>query len=278
MRKFLRDPLFHFLLAGGILFLLSGLSVEEPSEQRIVIDAAQVRQLSQTAAVMRGQELDRDELEALLEPVIRDEVYYREALALGLDEDDDSVRTRLIEKMRYLTEDLADPEPASDSELREFFDSNPDLFRIPEMITFDQIFFSPNQRGDALSADVSAALELLQAGHERDGLGDNTPLRDRFVDAPRDQVAVLFGDAMADALFTMSAGEWQGPYESDFGLHLVRLIARTEARQPSFEDAEQMVRDLYARNRRVERNEAAYREMREHYQVVVEWPVEESEQ
>ncbi len=278
MRKFLRDPLFHFLLAGGILFLLSGLSVEEPSEQRIVIDAAQVRQLSQTAAVMRGQELDRDELEALLEPVIRDEVYYREALALGLDEDDDSVRTRLIEKMRYLTEDLADPEPASDSELREFFDSNPDLFRIPEMITFDQIFFSPNQRGDALSADVSAALELLQAGHERDGLGDNTPLRDRFVDAPRDQVAVLFGDAMADALFTMSAGEWQGPYESDFGLHLVRLITRTEARQPSFEDAEQMVRDLYARNRRVERNEAAYREMREHYQVVVEWPVEESEQ
>ena len=278
MRKFLRDPLFHFLLAGGILFLISGLSVDEPSEQRIVIDAAQVRQLSKTAAVMRGQDLDRDELEALIEPVIRDEVYYREALALGLDEDDDSVRTRLIEKMRYLTEDLADPEPASDSELREFFDSNPDLFRIPEMITFDQVFFSPGQRGDELSADVSEALELLRAGDDRDGLGDNTPLRDRFENAPRDQVAVLFGEAMADALYTMSAGEWQGPYESDFGLHLVRLIARTEARQPGFEDVEQTVRDLYARSLREERNQAAYREMRGRYQVVVEWPDEESEQ
>lgn len=272
MRKILQDPLIHFLAFGGLLFVLLSFRSEDQGAQRIVVSEEQVSQLAQAAAVMRGGALSRAELEAIVEPAIRDEVYYREALALGLDVDDDSVRTRLIEKMRYLTEDLADPEPASDEELREFFDSDPARFLIPETITFDQRFFSPSQRGANLETDVASALEHLRAGNDPDGIGDSTPLRDRFEEAPREQVQVLFGEAMTNALFTMAPGEWQGPYESDFGLHLVRLIERREARQPAFDEIRAQALEVFAEERRRLRNEAAYRAIRDRYEIVIEWP------
>ena len=67
----------------------------------------------------------------------------RQALALGLDVNDDEVRTRLIEKMNYLTQDLADPEPSSEQELRQFYEASPDVFTIPSLVSFDQVFFKP---------------------------------------------------------------------------------------------------------------------------------------
>lgn len=272
MRRILRDPLVHFLLAGAALFLLYGLRNTEPVGQQIVVDAAQVRQLSKTATAMRGEAPTREELERLVEPLIKDEVYYREALALGLDKNDDDVRTRLIDKMRYLTEDLADPEPATEDALHEFFDANPDLFLIPAKITFEQVFFSPSKRGEALQADIAAAIEMLRAGNDVGGLGDDTPLRGRYDEAPREQVSVLFGDAMAEALFTMESGRWNGPYKSDFGMHLARLISRSEARRPTFEESKETALELFAGRQRERRNEAAYRSMRDRYDIIVEWP------
>jgi peptidyl-prolyl cis-trans isomerase C len=272
MLKLLRDPLVHFLLAGALLFALLDWRDDVADPEQIVIGSDDVRQLLAAATTMRGRELTPEELDAIVEPMIRDEVYYREALALGLDEDDDSVRTRLIEKMRYLTEDLADPEPASDEELRAFYAENPRRFLIPEMVTFEQRFFNPRERGESISADVEAALGELQSGADPSRFGDSTPLREKFEDAPREQVAVLFGDAIADALFSMPAGEWRGPYESDFGLHLIRLAVRTEARQPAFDEIRDTVMETFAADRRRERNESTYRAMRDRYDIVVEWP------
>src|SRR5690606_23325611 len=152
------------------------------------------------------------------------EVYYREALALGLDVDDDEVRRRLIEKMQYLTQDLADPEPPSEDELREFFAQDPERFALPAAVTFEQVFFSPQMRGEALERDVEDARRAREAGADPLEAGDRTPLPPRFDAAGRDRIAVLFGDAMADALFAIEPGEWVGPYRSDFGLHLVRVL------------------------------------------------------
>lgn len=278
MTKLLKDPLVHFLLAGAVLFVLfywrgdAGTAVE----QRIVIDAEQVERLSQAAALLRGRPLASEELAAVVAPAIRDEVMYREALALGLDVDDDQVRDRLIEKMQYLSQDLVDPEPASDEQLRAFFDASRELFRIPETVTFDQIFFSPRERGESVQADVESALAALRGGQSDAGLGDRTPLQNRFVDAPRDRVAVLFGEALTDAVFSMTPGEWSGPYESDFGLHLVRTVERRAARQPTFDEVGEQARQVYAQQRREEANEAAYAQMLERYEVMVEWPEPEA--
>ena len=279
MRKLLKDPLLHFVVLGGVLFAISYLQGEggETGPEPVRISAEQVQQLRQSALLFSGAEPSRDELAALVEPFIRDEVMYREALALGLDVNDDEVRTRLIEKMRYLTEDLADPEPASDEELRAFFDAEPARFLIPALVTFDQLYFSPSERGDALQADVDAALQALQGGDDPEGFGDSTPLRFQMDDAPREQVQVLFGAALTDAVFTMEPGAWTGPFQSDFGLHLVRLVSRSEARQPAFEEVRDAVIERYAEDQRNRANDATYAEIRARYEIVVDWPADTAE-
>jgi hypothetical protein len=272
MTRFLKDPLVHFLLIGAVLFAISSWRGESigTGRERIVVTGEQVAQIRESARLLQGREVEGAELAALVEPTIRDEVLYREALALGLDENDDEVRRRLIEKMSYLTQDLADPEPSSEAELRKFYDDLPARFEVPELATFDQVFFSPTTRGAAARADAEAAIATLEAGAAPVDVGDRTPLRETYENAPREQVAVLFGDALAAALFTATPGGWTGPYQSDFGLHVVRLRARTDKRLPPFDEIREQVASEFAAQRRRERNEAEYQRMRAHYDVVVE--------
>jgi hypothetical protein len=156
--------------------------------------------------------------------------------------------------------------------LRAFFDEAPDRFLIPERVTFDQIFFSPAQRGDSVRADADAALSALAAGADPTSQGDRTPLEPRFTDAARPRIEVLFGSTLTNVVFEADAGPWLGPYESDFGLHLVRIVEREPARQPTFGEVEALVRDVYAETRRRDANERAYADMRARYQIVVENP------
>jgi peptidyl-prolyl cis-trans isomerase C len=274
MQKLIKDPLVHFLLIGLALFAVAawrGQTVSAGREE-IVITAEQVAQARTAAAVLQGREPTPDELAALIEPTVRDEVMYREALALGLDENDDEVRRRLIEKMSYLTQDLADPEPPSEQALREFYAANAATFTTPALVSFDQVFFSPATRGETLEADAAAGLAALRAGRAAAEVGDRTPLRESYDDAPREQVAVLFGDALADALFGAPPGDWTGPFRSDFGLHVVRLNRRSEARLPPYDEIAARVAEEYGAQRRREANERAYREMRARYNVVIEQP------
>jgi hypothetical protein len=276
MGKLLKDPLVHFLLIGAALFAISAWRGEtiRAGRERIVVSGEQFAQVRDAAALLQGRPPTDQEVEALLEPSIRDEVLYRESLALGLDVDDDEVRRRLIEKMNYLTQDLADPEPSSPSELRELYDASPDRFAIPMLVTFDQVFFSPSERGGGLAAAAEAGIADLRAGRSLEEVGDHTPLRPTYENAPREQVAVLFGDALADAVFTMSPGDWTGPFRSDFGLHAVRLRGRTERRVPPFDEIREQVASEFAADKRRARNDAEYQRMRGNYEIVIERPAD----
>ncbi len=278
MRKFLKDPLVHFLAVGAGLFALSAWHGEwiRGGRERIVISAEQVAQVRSAAELLKGRPATDDEVAALIEPTIRDEVLYREALALKLDVNDDEVRRRLVDKMNYLTQDTADPAPSSDAELRKFYDESPARFETPELVTFDQVFFSPAERGDSVEAAAKAGIAALRSGRSPDEVGDHTPLRASYENAPRDQVEVLFGEAVAEALFTLPPGDWMGPLKSDFGLHDVRLRARTARRLPPFDEIRDQVAAEFGAERRRERNEAEYRRMRAHYDVVIEKPTQRS--
>ncbi len=274
MLKLLKDPLVHFLLIGAALFGLSAWRGEmiRAGREGITITAEQLAKARDTAALGQGRELTAAEVGDLAESMVREEVLYREALALGLDKNDDEVRRRLVEKMSYVSQDLADPAPSSPAELREFYDASPGLFTIPPLVSFDQVFFSPMERGEKVEADATAGLAALRAGKPPDQVGDHTPLRPAYDDAPRDQIRVLFGDTIAEVLFGAPPGEWAGPYRSDFGLHLVRLRSRTEARLPPYDEIATRVAEEFGAKRRREANEAAYRRMRAHYNVAIEMP------
>jgi len=270
----LRDPLVHFLAVGAILFAVFIWRGDEAPADLVRVTADRIEQIRQAAAVLEGRPPTAAELRTLIEPVIRDEVYYREALALGLDVDDDEVRTRLVEKMRYLMENLADPEPASPEDLRAFYDEEPERFTIPEHATFDQVFFSPGQRGDELANDVRSALAALQGGADSAEYGDRTPLERRLLDAPRERVQVLFGDGLTEAVFSGARNQWLGPFTSDFGEHLIRVAEREAARVPEFDEIRGDVGTVFAADRRRTANESAYQQIRAHYDIVIDWPAD----
>jgi len=278
MPKLLKDPLVHFLAIGAALFAIAAMRGQPESRERIVVTAEQVEQARAAATALQGRAPTSEELAELVEPLVRDEIMYREALALRLDDNDDEVRRRLIEKMSYLTQDLADPEPSSEQALREFYDARPEVFTIPALVSFDQVFFSPSSRGDSLEADAAAGVAALRAGRAPADIGDRTPLRAAYDDAPREQVAVLFGDELADALFTAAPGEWTGPFRSDFGMHAVRLRGRSEPRLPPYDEIATRVAEEYAAQQRLAANEKAYAEMRARYDVVIEQPGGETAQ
>jgi peptidyl-prolyl cis-trans isomerase C len=279
MLRLLKDPLVHFLLIGVALFAISAWRGEaiRGGRERITVSAEQVAKLRETASLAQGREPTPAELSDLIESSVREEVLYREALALGLDKDDDEVHRRLVDKMSYLTQDLADPAPSSEEDLRAFYAASPDLFTIPPLVSFDQVFFNPKERGAHLTADAAAGLAALKAGTPPAEVGDHTPLRASYDDAPREQIRVLFGDDMAAALFSQPPGDWAGPYRSDFGLHLVRLRSRSEVRLPPYDEIAEKVADEFGAKRRREANEAAYEKMRAKYDVVVEMPPETAE-
>jgi hypothetical protein len=247
---------------------------ETPAPGEIHVSADQVRAALRARLPGQDGQLSAQQLDSLVESLVRDEVYYREALALGLDVDDDQVRTRLVEKIRYLTEDLADPDPPDEATLQAFFDAEPQRFAIAEAVSFDQVFFSPSQRGPSVFDDARAAREALEDGADPATLGDSTPLGNAFSQAPAERLRILFGDAMTESIFAAATGVWSGPFESDFGLHLVRVTARRPARQRSFAEAREAVLEAWAADQRARRNAAAYAQMRERYEVVVDWPAE----
>ena len=112
----------------------------------------------------------------------------------------------------------------------------------------------------------------MRAGRAPADVGDRTPLRESYDDAPREQVAVLFGEELATALFGSEPGEWTGPFRSDFGLHVVRLRARSAARLPPYDEIAARVAEEYGAQRRREANERQYRDMRSRYEIVIEQP------
>lgn len=271
-----KDPLIHFLVIGGLLFAaLSwfGSGSSEPPRERILIPAAEVADIARQAELLQGRPPTDAELERLVDEAVRDEVYYRQALALELDVDDDEVRRRLIEKMRYLVENVADPEPP-EADLRAWFEANAERFRIPALVSFDQVFFSPRMRGESVRDDAEAALAPLRAGAPVEEFGDSTPLSNRLEAADAERTRVLFGETLTDAVFEAPLDEWIGPFESDFGWHLVRVTERTPARDPQFAEVEDRVRQAYGEERLAAANERAFEDMRSNFDIAVQWDAE----
>ncbi len=164
LKKLIKDPLLHFLTVGAAIFAVSYWlnPPETDTVGQITVSAADVAKMRNTIALVQGRPATDEEVNALIEVRIREEVMVREALAAGLDRDDTVVRNRLIEKMRFLTENVAEPPPPTDAELEAYFAAQADRFRIPALVTFEQVFFATERRGERTRADAAAALSGLR--------------------------------------------------------------------------------------------------------------------
>lgn len=211
----------------------------------------------------------------MVEARVREEIMYREALALGLDKDDAIVKRRMAQKMEFLTEDGAAAAEPERAELQAWFQHNAQRFASPPHLSFRQIYFSPDRRGERAHADAAAAQQQLAsapADAPTPRQGDTFMFHGALADQSPDQLAKNFGPGFARALFALPTGSWQGPIESGYGWHLVFVSASSPGRVPSFEEVEPEVAAAWKDEQRVEALRKAYDKLRAKYVVALPAP------
>jgi hypothetical protein len=277
IKKLLREPLVHFLILGAALFLASSLMNRHTSgdSRKIVISQGQIEHLEDTFMRANQRMPSDEELQGLLRDYIRGEVYYREALALGLDRDDAPIRQRLRSKMEFISEDIAAQAEPTDDQLRSYLKYHPDKFRVEQRFTLSQIYLNPDRHGNHVADDARQLLaKLSQTEGQKDisELGDPFLLEPKPDDVSSSEVARDFGDKFVAAIENLPVGKWQGPIESGLGVHLVLIRKRTDGRIPQLDEVRAAVRREWANDYRVEANEKFYESLLKRYTVIFEYP------
>lgn len=277
LRRWLREPLLHFLLLGGALFALYAAlnprAGERERADRIVLTEDDLRQLAVAWAAQRQRPPAPAELQALIDARVREEILYREALALGLDKGDTIVKRRLAQKMEFLAEDAGAIRDPAAAEIKAWFEQNRARFALPGRITFRHLYFSPDRRGGRARDAAANALEAIAAkpadSPAAAKLGDPFMFQDFYADRAPEHVASVFGALFAQALPQLKIGSWQGPVESGLGWHLVFIESTTPSRVPEFEEIEADVKADWIAAQRAEAKRRAFEAMRARYEVVL---------
>lgn len=270
--RFLRSPLLHFVVLGILLFGLYSLygDKREVQSKEIVVSAQQVELLASLWEKQWRRPPMPEELDGLVESFIREEVLYREALAMGLDRDDTVVRRRLAQKIEFLAQDLATRGEPSDQELRTFFEEHPEIFEQPGLITFSHVYINVDTHGNESFDVAEQVLAELRDGGDPNGLGDRFMLQKDYLRKSPSEVARHFGSQFAEEVFGIEPGTWQGPIQSGYGLHLVLVEGQEEPYLPPLEEVRAEVRDEFLSFKRREVDELFYNRLREGYDIVVE--------
>lgn len=290
MKRLLKEPLVHFLAAGLGLFVVFGLvNRTEPNMDRNVVvvdrDALltfvqyRIKAFNPTLAEKKLSALSDEELQLLIDDYVREEVLYREAILLGLDEDDYVIRRRLVQKLEFITEGFAESSAnVDDAALRRYFDANKADYYVEPYVTFTHVFFETEDRPRE-QARALAEAKLVELNRNGVVFSDAPKHGDRFlyhvnyVERTADYVASHFGPDMTAALFELEPNDllWRGPFHSAYGVHLVMLTSNEPGREPELAELEGRVREDARRAAIQEETEVAIREIVATYDVRLEY-------
>lgn len=273
LKVLLREPLLHFLLIGGLLFFIYGLQNETVSKNRITVSEADIDRLITIWEKKRLRLPTQTELQGLIEQQIREQVMYREALSMGLDQNDAIVRKRLAQKVEFISSDIVATIEPSNDELIEYLNTNAKNFETPARLSFEQIYFSRDKRGANTEPD---ALSILANLKENNSTIDTRVAGDPFMMGQQHDeiteygVSRLFGKDFATKLFILDAGDWQGPITSGYGLHLIRINNKTLSQIADLNLVKDKVRTEWKAEQRRLINERFYEGLRQRYDIVIE--------
>lgn len=278
MSKWLKEPLIHFLVLGGLIFAAYNAMVDRGSvEGEIFISRGQQENLLNTFSRTWQRPPTPAEFQGLLKDYIRQEIAYREGQTMGLDQDDIVIRRRIRQKLELLAEDVATLVPPTEEDLRTYLDTHTEEFAQEPRLTLRQVYFSTDRRGAAAEQD---ALELMRRittdGPDGDfeAFGDPLPLPPEIRDLRESEVARLFGTVFTDDLQGLETGRWQGPVRSGFGLHLVFIEKRMAGRMPQLDEVRDAVQREWLSERRKASVDGLYERLAENYTIEIESLIE----
>lgn len=272
-RSLWRQPLLHFLLAGAAIFALNAVrgTPDSATSNRIVVTVAQVERIAGLWQRTWGRAPSEAELQALVRDHIREEVYYREALKLGLDVNDTVIRRRLRQKMEFLTTDDVAATAPHDTALQAFYEQNAERYRKSPVFDFTQVYFSLE---DAANARTRQALAALRRGASPDDFGDPIGLPRTMGRANEADIARTFGSAFYQALIALQPDAWSGPVASGFGQHLVMVTNKEAAHVPALDAIRTDVTNDWLAEQSAAARDKAYTVLRAGYEVEIEAPAE----
>ncbi len=275
MTKILKDPLIHFLLLGGLLFLLYGFlnqNEEQPEDYHIVIEESDVNRLAKSYEQNWNAPPDSLTLQNLIEAEIKAEIFYREALRMNLDHNDEIIRRRLKQKYEFLVKDLTTPQRASEEILQRFYQAHSDLYLSPPKISFHQFYFNPDSRKFPLK-DAEEVLKNLQnqpfEDLDKKQIGDGFHLQKYYAARDIDHVRQLFGQDFANSLFEVEGEGWTKPIASGYGVHLIYIEKLDKQVAMSFEEVKGRVLEDWKASQQAEYSKELFENLREKYEVEI---------
>jgi hypothetical protein len=278
-RRIAREPFVHFIILGAALFALNHHLEERSRFTRVTITQDQVRGIAENYRLQYGGYPSPELLNTLVDDYIKEEIFYHEALKLGLDRDDEIIRRRLVQKYEFLQQDLAAPSEPTQSQLLDYYNAHLAQYRRPETVTFTHVYFSPDLRGEngAREAARDIAENLNAQGFSRAvDEGDRFPGSYDFSALSREELGRVFGkEGLAETIFAadpnpLRLGRWSPPLRSGFGWHTVYVSGRQPSRQATFNDAREDVRRDYIESERKRRNDVALEKLRKNFEIVRE--------
>jgi len=268
-----REPFFQFALLGTLLFI--GVTQWEHykhnASKTIVVDDARVNMMIVNYNQQTGHLPTKQQLDALIDNYILEEITYREALNMGLDKDDEIIRRRLSQKYQFIQTDLdATPAPAEE-DLQQFYATNPVLFQSDATVSFSQIYFSADKSTDSLALQkAKLVLKELQQGTltRAPEKGDRFPLQYDYADQTKLNIQQNFGDKpILDTLFNGKIKSWLGPVQSGYGWHLLYIMDRTVKTTIPYQDIREEVKLKFLEQTKEIQDKRALDQLRDKYHI-----------
>ncbi|MDH3322563.1 MAG: peptidyl-prolyl cis-trans isomerase [Flavobacteriaceae bacterium] len=272
MKKILKEPFFHFILIGIVLFLLYGMVSEKSnSKNSIIINDFDVNSLIASWEQQWKRLPTEKELQNLINLKVKQEIFYQEALKMNLDHNDEIIKRRLAQKMQFLSNDIASLKDPSDEELQAYYKANASKYLTPATYSLYQITFSADHRND----NFKDATEILKAFEnasfeEMKDKGDALPFSYNFIDVTSDELSLQLGSKFSEALKDQKINQWVGPVPSGFGYHLVYITEKTEPQLPDFDVNKKDVIQDYEYDIEKEMNELMYQELKKNYNIEID--------
>ena len=269
LQRLLREPLLHFFAIGGLIFLLFVAVDDTPDAptELIVVTPERIDRLAAGFSSVWTRKPTADELDALIGEHVREEVYYREAMALGLDRDDAVIRRRLRQKMEFLTDTGAQLLEPSADELETYFAANERTFRRGPRLAFEQVYLGEAPGSESISRSLSA----LQSDPAADpsALGERSLLPAQLGLSPPNAVDGVFGKGFFELIVEIPPRAWTGPVASAYGAHLVRILDSLPARTPPLEEVRDAVLRDWKAAKAKEIRELHYNRLRARFDVEI---------
>ena len=232
LKKIFTEPFIQFLILGGLLFLLVTYiqRTKDNASREITVDGDRVGLMLVNYKSQTGNLPTKQQLDAMIDNYIKEEISYREAKNMGLDKDDEIIRRRLSQKFDFMQTDLTEAVPPTEEELKQFYTNNPALFQKESTVSFSHVYFSTDKSNDSLAKQRALVVlkqlqqTTLQRAPEK---GDRFALQYDYTNQAALDIQQNFGNKqLLDELFKARVNTWVGPVQSGYGWHLIFISKR----------------------------------------------------